>query len=321
MARTEHMIEAPPEAVFGVLADPRGYAYWVIGSHEIREADPGWPQVGTKIHHTVALGPLRLKDHTVVEEVRPTRFLKLQAKTRPLGKARVALELEQVGNHTRVTMVEDPADRLTALVFMPLTHLLMRRRNVRSLERLAELAEGRRPRPGEEPGTVDESGDVQNPAARERRERGVPATLRAGALGAAAGLAGGLAMSVSTNTEMRLRGRQPSYAPAEALAGLLGLSARGRRRKQRLALGGHLATAVSFGVVRGLLDRLGLGPRAAGPVMFAAAMLPDAVVVPALGATDPPWRWSATDTAVSLVHHAVFAAATTIAYDRLGGRG
>lgn len=321
MARTDRMIKAPPQTVFGVLADPRGYAYWVIGSHEIRDADPGWPQVGTKIHHTVALGPLRLKDHTVVEEVQPARFLKLQAKTRPLGKARVALDLQPMDGGTRVTMVEDPADRLTALVFMPLTHLLMRKRNVRSLERLAELAEGRRALPGEDPGTVDESGDVQNPAARDRRKVPPAATARACGLGAAAGLAGALAMSASTNAEMRLRGRGPSHAPAEAVAGLLGVSSRGRRRRQLLGLGGHLATAVSFGVVRGLLDRMGLGSRAAGAALFAGAMIPETVVVPALGAADAPWRWSPTDTAVSLVHHAVFAAATTAAYERLAGRG
>ena len=318
MARTEQLIEAPPEAVFGVLADPRSYAYWVVGSHEIRDADPGWPQVGTKIHHTVALGPLRLKDHTVVEEVEAPRRLKLQAKTRPFGKARVALELEPAHGRTHVTMIEDPADPLTALVFMPLTHLLIRKRNENSLERLAELAEGRRPMPGDEPGTVDESGDVQNPAARDRRERLVSGALRSVVRGAAAGLAGALAMTVSTNSEMRLRGREPSYAPAEAVAGLLNVRANGERAKQLLGLGGHLATGVSLGVVRGLLDRLGLGARGAGTALFAVAMVPEAVVVPALGATEPPWKWSATDTAVSLLHHAVFAVVTTVAFERLG---
>jgi hypothetical protein len=39
-------------------------------------------------------------------------------------------------------MTEDPADPLTKLVFNPLTHLLVRGRNVESLRRLKELAEG-----------------------------------------------------------------------------------------------------------------------------------------------------------------------------------
>jgi hypothetical protein len=41
-------------------------------------------------------------------------------------------------------MREDPGDPLTAFVFNPLTHLLVRGRNEESLRRLAELAERRR---------------------------------------------------------------------------------------------------------------------------------------------------------------------------------
>ena len=36
-----------PSRVFEVLADPRSYAYWVVGAHKIRDADDGWPAVGT----------------------------------------------------------------------------------------------------------------------------------------------------------------------------------------------------------------------------------------------------------------------------------
>ena len=39
MARNEIFIGAPPAAVFGVLADPRSYGEWVVGSREIRAAD------------------------------------------------------------------------------------------------------------------------------------------------------------------------------------------------------------------------------------------------------------------------------------------
>ena len=176
MARNECLIDAPPERVFEVLSDPRCYAYWVIGSMNIREADANWPQAGSRFHHTVGVGPLRIEDHTVVEEVEPGRFLQLETKVRPFGNARVKLELEPRGAKTRVTMVEDPADRATAFLFMPLVHLLMRARNVSSLDRLAELAEGRCPMPGEEPDaetrTTSGPGSVDNPAARERRRAG-----------------------------------------------------------------------------------------------------------------------------------------------------
>lgn len=173
MARNERMIEASPEDVFGVLADARGYAYWVIGSIEVREADSGWPEAGTRFHHTVGVGPLRVQDHTTVEDVSPGRFLQLKTKARPLGNARVKLELERANGGTRVTMIEDPADKPTAVIFTPLTHLATRVRNARSLDRLAELAEGRRPMPGEEDRTGDRStsgpNSVENPEARRRR--------------------------------------------------------------------------------------------------------------------------------------------------------
>jgi uncharacterized protein YndB with AHSA1/START domain len=322
MARSERVIAAPPEAVYDVLADPRGYAYWVIGSMEVRGASPDWPQPGSRFDHTVGFGPLRIKDHTVVEEARPNRFLQLRAKARPLGKARVKLELEEAGEGTRITMIEDPADPLTAFVFMPLTHLLTRARNLRSLDRLAELAEGRRPMPGDEPGaparTPDGNGVVENPEMRARHaaRREVPGAAGRGAL---AGLVGAAAMSVSTNAEMRLRGRPPSDAPAKALSRVLRVKSRGRR-KQLLGAGGHVGTAVALGVTRGLLDRAGASPRTAGILLFATAMTPDAVVVPALGASSPPWRWTRVDAAVSVLHHAVFATATNAAYGRLRGR-
>lgn len=323
MARSEHLVHASPEAVFGVLADPRSYAYWVLGSEEIRDADVTWPAPGSRFHHTVKVGPLRLKDHSEVEEVRPGHFLQLKVKGRPLGTARVKLELERDDGGTRVTMVEEPGNTASALVFSPLTHLLVRRRNARSLDRLAELAEGRVPMPGEEPGAphrvLHGNGSVQNPAARARRE-GIGETLTAIGLGVGAGIAGALAMSVSTNTEMRVRGRPPSDAPAQALSRLLGVSARGRRRKLQLALAGHLATSLALGAARGLMARRGVKPGPAGAALLTLALLPEVVVVPALGAAEPPWRWSAPDAAVSVLHHGVYAVVTNEAYGRLEAR-
>jgi uncharacterized protein YndB with AHSA1/START domain len=320
MARNEHIVRASPEAVFDVLADPRSYAYWVVGSEEIRDAHGRWPAPGSRFHHTVKIGPLRLKDHSEVEDVRPGQFLQLRVKGRPAGTARVKLELAPADGGTRVTMVEDPADTATALMFNPLTHLLVRGRNLRSLERLAELAEGRVAIPGDEPAAPTRSlhgdGAVQNPAARERRAA-ARQTLHALGRGAGAGCAGALVMSVSTNAEMRLRGRPPSDAPGKAIARLFGIEARGKRQKMALAFAGHMVTSVAIGATRGLMARRGMRPAPAGAALFALAMVPEIVVVPALGAAEAAWRWSAADTATSVLHHAIFAVATNVAYSRL----
>jgi uncharacterized protein YndB with AHSA1/START domain len=142
VARTEKIIDADPAEVFSVLADPESYAYWVVGSKEIRDADSSWPREGSKFHHTVGFGPVSVKDYSQVEEVDPPGYLQLRVKARPLGTGRVKLTLVPLGGgRTHVTMVEDGADPATAFLFNPLTHLLVRGRNRKTLDRLAELAE------------------------------------------------------------------------------------------------------------------------------------------------------------------------------------
>jgi uncharacterized protein YndB with AHSA1/START domain len=149
MARTELTINASAERIFEVLSDPDTYAYWVVGSKKIRSSDPDWPRPGSRFYHKVGVGPITIHDHSEVEKATPPTFLQLKVKARPLGTARVKMEIEELGpDESRVTMIEDAADPLTAVVFNPLTHLIMRGRNKESLARLAALAEGRgRPKP------------------------------------------------------------------------------------------------------------------------------------------------------------------------------
>jgi hypothetical protein len=132
-----------------MLADGRSYGHWVVGSSEIREVDDDWPAKGSRFHHKVGWGPLKLADHTEVVRCEPPRILELKAKARPLGTACVTMELHAHKLGTRVVMIEDAGDRMTALVFNPLTHLLVRGRNVESLRRLKSMVEGRGPSPAQ----------------------------------------------------------------------------------------------------------------------------------------------------------------------------
>ncbi len=141
MARNETDIEASPERIWAVLSDPGCYPHWVVGAKDIRAADAGFPAPGTRFHHKVGFGPLELRDHTEVLDAHPPYRLELRAKGRPLGTARVVLLVEPRGSASHVVLIEDAGDPLTRLVFNPLTHLLVRGRNVESLRRLKALAE------------------------------------------------------------------------------------------------------------------------------------------------------------------------------------
>jgi uncharacterized protein YndB with AHSA1/START domain len=142
MSTVQIHIDAPPERVFDVLADPKTYADWVVGSDNIRDSDPGWPAPGSRFHHRVGVPPLRVRDNTEVVESDPPHLLVLHARARPLlGTAEVRLKLEPEDGGTRVTMYEGPVDLLSRLVINPLTDRLIDIRNRKSLERLKRIAE------------------------------------------------------------------------------------------------------------------------------------------------------------------------------------
>jgi uncharacterized protein YndB with AHSA1/START domain len=141
MARNVATFPVPIGHVFAVLAAPDTYAYWVVGSDSIRDADEQWPAVGAKLHHRVGVGPFKLNDNTEVLEVTAPVHLVLQARARPFGTARVQLDLVDLGgDQTQVTMVEGPGDPISRLLHNPLADWVLRRRNDEALRRLRELA-------------------------------------------------------------------------------------------------------------------------------------------------------------------------------------
>lgn len=143
MATNRISIAAPPERVFEVLAVPERYPDWVVGADRIRDADPGFPAPGTKFHHTVGFGPLKLHDHTTSVASEPPFHLRLKAKARPFGIACVDLRLEPAGAGTCVTMNEAPPGIGWRILTLPLDPLIGLR-NSESLRRLKRLVESRR---------------------------------------------------------------------------------------------------------------------------------------------------------------------------------
>jgi hypothetical protein len=138
--------------------------------------------------------------------------------------------------------------------------------------------------------------------------------------GLAAGLAGTAAMTVSSTLEARLRGREASSAPARATAKMLGIKefedARAAARFNDLS---HWGYGTSWGIVRGLLAAAGLPPHRAtvahGAAIYGAAQ----VTLPALEVTPPSVFWPKEEIAIDAFHHAVYAAATGIAYELIDG--
>lgn len=147
MARNSVSIASPPETVFELLADPRTYGKWVVGSREIQAADGDWPAPGSGFDHAVGFPPLDINDETVVLGASEPSRLVLKAKARPLPSAHIRIELQPDGNGTRLTMVENFNNGLLNLLAGPVTHLAIRVRNREALRRLKALAEGSTPRP------------------------------------------------------------------------------------------------------------------------------------------------------------------------------
>jgi uncharacterized protein YndB with AHSA1/START domain len=141
MATNRRFIRASPERIFEVFDDARAYADWVVGSDAVRDTDPDWPAVGSRFHHRVGVGPIKINDHTQVVERDPPRKLVLHARARPMGTALVSLLLEPAEGGTWVTMEETAGDPLSRLAINPLTDWLVHLRNEKALRRLARIAE------------------------------------------------------------------------------------------------------------------------------------------------------------------------------------
>jgi len=137
-------VNAPAEAVWGVLADGWMYGMWVVGASRIREVEPSWPQQGSRIHHSVGLWPLLIDDHTEVLSATAGRELLLKARGWPAGEAQVRLTIEPArSQHSTIRIAEDVTAGPGLLVPRPARQQVIKARNIETLRRLAFIAEGR----------------------------------------------------------------------------------------------------------------------------------------------------------------------------------
>ena len=142
MSVNEIEVDAPPAAVWAVLADPPTYEEWVVGNKAIRDHDPKWPEPGTEFHHKVGFGPVAVKDKTVSLEAVTSRRLVMNVRAFPAGQGVVTFDLTETGQGTHVRMEELPAGGPVKRVW-PALAPLVKLRNAVSLRRLKRLAESR----------------------------------------------------------------------------------------------------------------------------------------------------------------------------------
>ncbi|HEV7960918.1 MAG TPA: SRPBCC family protein [Actinoplanes sp.] len=142
MATVQRTVQATPDRVFAVLADGWTYSDWVVGTAHIRDVDAAWPAPGTTLHHKAGPWPISLEDSSTVVACEPDRSLTLKAGLWPLGQAWVHMELEPVGTTaTRVTLAEDFEAGPLRTLRSKINDLVLHRRNIEALRRLADIAE------------------------------------------------------------------------------------------------------------------------------------------------------------------------------------
>ncbi len=146
MSEVTRTTTAGPDAIWSVIADGWTFASWVVGASRVRAVEPGWPEVGARIHHSVGQWPAVLDDDTEVVEVEPGRRIVLLARTRPVGEARVEIVLEPLAEGTRMRMIEDFVSGPALVAPRPARAVVLSARNTETLHRLALMAE-RRDRP------------------------------------------------------------------------------------------------------------------------------------------------------------------------------
>jgi hypothetical protein len=139
--------------------------------------------------------------------------------------------------------------------------------------------------------------------------------------GLVAGFAGTAAMTISSTLEAKLRGRQPSTAPARAAAKALGIASfEDSVAQARFNDLSHWGYGTGWGIARGLLDFVGLPPRRATAAHAAAVWGSAQVMLPAMDIAPPSIFWGKQEVAIDAFHHAVYALVTGIAYRGLGAR-
>ena len=134
--------------------------------------------------------------------------------------------------------------------------------------------------------------------------------------GIIAGIAGTAAITISQMIEMKITGRKPSTAPADAVTKALDVQ-EVPGKKNQFTQQVHWTYGTLWGVARGLLSVAGIKRWSATAAHFAAVLGTGMIIEPALKVAPPVKKWGAKQIAIDALHHAVYAVAAGLVYDAI----
>jgi hypothetical protein len=136
-------------------------------------------------------------------------------------------------------------------------------------------------------------------------------------IGVMAGIVGTAAITISQMIEMKIDGREPSAAPAEAASKVLDIKPTSEEQKEKVSQQIHWAYGTSWGIARGIISLTGLKGWKATLVHFVAIWGTANVMLPALEVAPPTTEEDTKTISIDGLHHAVYAAAAGLAFDAI----
>lgn len=136
-------------------------------------------------------------------------------------------------------------------------------------------------------------------------------------IGLLAGIIGTAAITLSQMIEMKIDGREPSDSPVKAVGKVFEVRLAHKESKQTLAQQIHWGYGTTWGIARGLISLTGLKGIPAALVHFAAVWGTELVMLTSLKVALPLTEEKPGQIAIDALHHAVYAAATGLAFDAM----
>lgn len=136
-------------------------------------------------------------------------------------------------------------------------------------------------------------------------------------IGLIAGFVGTAAITIAQMIEMKITGRTPSNAPAEAAGKVLGFQPKSNKDAIRLAQYVHWEYGTKWGLGRAFLAFFGIFGWMATALHFLAVWITALVMLPSLGLVPSIDKWSSKQIGIDALLHIIYAVAAGVTYDWL----